>query len=177
MSQCPRVTSIRSLPSPHLHLFSSFWRLTAVRPCEIVEVSTSLCPHAGYPDLFLTMSYHPIGNPKGSNAQVNDIELSTRYEAGAFNYAPPSGPPPDHDAKHVDTKDAFRTNEPPVGSWPVHSQRVATVTSLRALLMVFDAVLASTPIMFVGKSCQSELQDWVLFTYSTHWLQLHCEVF
>lgn len=98
------------------------------------------------------MSYRPIDESIGPNARVNGFELNTRYEGAAYNYAPPSGPPPDRDTKDVDSKGAFRSHEAPLGGWPVHSQRVAALTPLRALLMVFDAVLASTPIMFVGQS-------------------------
>lgn len=37
-----------------------------------------------------------------------------------------------------------------MSSWPVHSQRAAALTPLRMSLMIFDAILASTPIMFVA---------------------------
>jgi hypothetical protein len=97
------------------------------------------------------MAYRPIDNPKGPNAQVDNIELNTRYDAGAYNYTPPSGTPPDRDTKDVDSKTSFRSSEAPVRSWPIESRRVSTVTPLRAMLLFFDGVLASMPIIFIGK--------------------------
>jgi hypothetical protein len=97
------------------------------------------------------MAYRPIDNPKNAHTNVDNIELNTRYDAGSYGYAPPADLPPDDDAKVGDAKGAFRSNEAPGGGWPVHSQRAAALTPLRAGLMVFDAILASTPIMFVGE--------------------------
>ncbi|CAO2655975.1 Nn.00g047780.m01.CDS01 [Neocucurbitaria sp. VM-36] len=97
--------------------------------------------------------YRPIGDPNHTNSQsapLDNIELNTRYDAGTYNYAPPTGTPPDRDIKDVDSKAAFRSGEVPVSSWPVHSQRAAALTPLRISLMIFDAILASTPIMFVA---------------------------
>ncbi|KAF2790314.1 hypothetical protein K505DRAFT_251467 [Melanomma pulvis-pyrius CBS 109.77] len=68
-----------------------------------------------------------------------------------FSYAPPAGPPPSSDYKSRDSKAFFDgKNEPPVRHWPIHSQHVATVTPLRGFIIVFDALLASTPIMFIA---------------------------
>src|SRR4051794_28699528 len=99
------------------------------------------------------MAYRRIDNPQP--AHLDNIELNTRYEGGSYGYAPPTGTPPDRDSKHVDIKGAFRSNEAPGSSWPVHSQRAAALTPLRMSLMIFDAILASTPIMFLGKRGQT----------------------
>ncbi|KAF1845493.1 uncharacterized protein K460DRAFT_283257 [Cucurbitaria berberidis CBS 394.84] len=99
------------------------------------------------------MAYIQIGNPNNSSSQsipLDNIELNTRYGARTDNYAPPSGTPPDRDTKNVDSKTAFRSSEAPVNSWPFHSQRAAALTPSRMSLMVFDAILASSPIMFVA---------------------------
>jgi hypothetical protein len=108
------------------------------------------------------MAYQPVGNAgiRGLQpAHLDNIELDTRYDSGAHNakYTPPPGHPSDGDSKfdEDDKKPLFRSTSKAAGahgsSWPVKAQRVATVTPLRAGLMVFDAVLASTPLMFVGK--------------------------
>jgi hypothetical protein len=110
------------------------------------------------------MAYQPVGGNPGIRglqpAHLDNIELDTRYDPAAYNntqYAPPSGLPPDSDSKfdEDDKKPLFRANtktlQAPGNNWPVAAQRVATLTPLRAGLMVFDAVLASTPLMFVGK--------------------------
>jgi hypothetical protein len=108
------------------------------------------------------MAYQPVGNAgiRGLQpAHLDNIELDTRYDSGAYNakYTPPPGHPSDGDSKfdEDDKKPLFRSaakaTEAPRSNWPVEAQRVATVTPLRAGLMVFDAVLASTPLMFVGK--------------------------
>jgi hypothetical protein len=107
------------------------------------------------------MAYQPVGNPgiRGLQpAHLDNIELDTRYDPAAYNtkYASPPGHPLDEDSKfdEDDKKPLFRATskaaQAPGSNWPVEAQRVATVTPLRAGLMVFDAVLASTPLMFVG---------------------------
>jgi hypothetical protein len=106
------------------------------------------------------MAYQHIGDDHVRGLQpahLDNIELETRYDPGAYKFAPPPGHPPDSDSKlgDDDRKPLFRAASkatlPPGHSWPVQSQRVAALTPLRAGLMVFDAVLASTPIMFVGE--------------------------
>lgn len=105
------------------------------------------------------MAYRAIGNP--DPAHLDNIELNTRYDAGSYNYAPPPGTPPDRDKKRdVDTKGLLsQSSQPPVNSWPVHSRRAAAMTPMRFSLLVFDVVLASTPIMFLGQLLGSRIQD------------------
>jgi hypothetical protein len=107
------------------------------------------------------MSYQPVGHNHVRGLQpahLDDIEMDTRYDPGAYKYAPPPGHPPDSDSKlgDDDKKPLFRPASkatiPPGSNWPVQSQQVAALTPLRAGLMVFDAILASTPIMFIGES-------------------------
>jgi hypothetical protein len=109
------------------------------------------------------MAYRPVGEHNLQPAHFDNIELNTDYDPGVYNYAPPPGKPPSHtpdgDSKQDDdTKPFFRATSqpapPPGANWPIQSQQVATVTPLRALLMVFDGVLASMPIMFVGEFIQ-----------------------
>ncbi|KAF2830870.1 hypothetical protein CC86DRAFT_168342 [Ophiobolus disseminans] len=113
------------------------------------------------------MAYRHIGDPNVrplQPAHLENIELETRYDPGAYNHVPPPGHPPsgyspsrgvDNDSKNDDDRKPFfhsasKSSQPHGSSWPVQSQRVAGVTPLRAGLMVFDAILASTPIMFVA---------------------------
>lgn len=111
------------------------------------------------------MAYQPVHDPGAQNVQpahLDNIEMDTRYDPGADKYARPLGHPPSHmtdgESKHDDSDDKkpfFRSTSratiPPGSNWPVQAQQVATVTPLRAFLMFFDGVLASTPIMFVGE--------------------------
>jgi hypothetical protein len=110
------------------------------------------------------MAYQPVRGPHIQGftpAHLDNIELDTRYDPGTYKYAPPPGHPPsqisNQDSKVDDDKKPFfrsasKSSQPPGSNWPVQSQQVATVTLLRAGLMIFDAILASTPIMFVGES-------------------------
>jgi hypothetical protein len=113
------------------------------------------------------MAYRQVGGSDARNfqpAHLDNIELNTHYDSGAYNYAPPAGKPPSQatggDSKHDDDAKPFfqpttQPMPPPGSNWPVQSQRVATVTPLRAFLLFFDGLLASVPIMFVGKLSQS----------------------
>lgn len=87
--------------------------------------------------------------------QMENIEMagySSGYASQPTNiYSPPAGPLPGSDRKDRDSKAYFASDQPPVKHWPVHSQRVSKITPLRAFIIFFDAVLASTPIMFIGK--------------------------
>lgn len=105
------------------------------------------------------MAYQPIVRP----ANLDNIELETRYDPAAYNdnYAPPPGHPPSQSDSRIDddrkplVSSTTKSSQQPVGNnWPVAAQMVAAMTPLRAGLMVFDAVLASMPIMFVGKFSQ-----------------------
>lgn len=110
------------------------------------------------------MAYRPINDPWNSKStQSDNIELSTRYDAGSHNYQPPIGPPPDRDSKDGKSKDVMLIDQTPQGGWPVQSQRAAALTPLRAGLMLFDAILASTPIMFVGMCNQNTVTCTALY--------------
>ena len=43
-------------------------------------------------------------------------------------------------------------NEPPVRNWPTESKHIWSLTPLRGFLIMFDVILASSPIMFIGKA-------------------------
>jgi hypothetical protein len=110
------------------------------------------------------MAYQPVHDPMRGPppAHFDNIEMDTRYDPGADKYAPPPGRSPSHmtdgDSKFEDLGDYknpfFRSTSQATqpSAWPGQAQHVATVTPLRAFLMFFDGVLASTPIMFVGES-------------------------
>ncbi|KAJ4371591.1 hypothetical protein N0V83_004810 [Neocucurbitaria cava] len=82
------------------------------------------------------MAYRPIGDPKHAtaNAQsvpMDNIELNTRYDAGTYSYAPPSGSPPppqeDRDMKdggERDSKAAFRSSEVPASTLALTAARL-----------------------------------------------------
>lgn len=118
------------------------------------------------------MAYQPVQDPDIrpiQPAHFGTIELDTRYDpayAPAHGRSPSISRSPDGEWKGEDMGDKnpfFRRSRstswsttwplpPPPGVRPsVQAQQVATLTPLRAGLMVFDAVLASTPIMFVGE--------------------------
>jgi hypothetical protein len=115
------------------------------------------------------MAYQPVHDSTIEAIQPahsSNIELDTHYDPGSHRYAPPSGRSPSHntdgDSKQddIDVKNPFFrrstswTTRPPGSNRPLQAQQVATVTPLRAGLMIFDAILASTPIMFVGEFVQ-----------------------
>jgi hypothetical protein len=111
------------------------------------------------------MAYQPVHDPTPRTMQpahFGDIELETRYDPGSHLYTPPLGRSPSHnteaDSKFDDYGDGkpflrspSETTLPSGNNRPIPAQQVATVTPLRAGLMFFDALLASTPIMFVGE--------------------------
>lgn len=101
------------------------------------------------------MAYEPIGLVEGPHVSThNNIELGTRYEAGSYGNTLSLDDPLDRDSRDgaQDTKGAFRSRATLVERWPSHPQRVAIMTPLRVFLVVFDAILASVPIMFISRS-------------------------
>jgi hypothetical protein len=101
------------------------------------------------------MAYEPVSPyAKGPNISVeDDAAMSTRYDAGLYSSNP-------DDSRDRDTEDGAedvkRTSHGMQRQmWPSHAQRVAVMTPLKVLIMVFDVILASTPIMFLGESHQS----------------------
>lgn len=99
------------------------------------------------------MAYEPVGhNIKGPRVSVEDA-LSIQYDAGSYSNSLDDSR--DHDGEDgvKDNKDT--SHETRVQKWPSRSQKVATITPLKVLIMVFDVVLASTPIMFLGEYHQS----------------------
>jgi hypothetical protein len=98
-----------------------------------------------------SLRYQPL-EPTYHNAQgqrYHNIEMN--QQPSQFSYQPSS---PNLDQKGSDSKAYFQNdnNEPPARHWPMQSQHVATITPLRGIVIVFDAILASTPIMFIGMS-------------------------
>jgi hypothetical protein len=115
---------------------------------------------------YCIMAYQPKNVRPLQPAHLDNIELETRYDPAAYSYAPPAGHPPSQSDSKIDddNKPFFRSGlntsqQRPIIKWPVTAQRAAALTPLRAGLMVFDAVLASTPIMFIGEFTQSYAVD------------------
>ncbi|KAF2036780.1 hypothetical protein EK21DRAFT_95989 [Setomelanomma holmii] len=118
------------------------------------------------------MAYQPVGGnniPGFQPAHLDNIELETRYDPGAYKYTPPPGHPLSHisntDSKvDDDKKPLFRStsksNQPRENKWPLQAQQVNTLTPLRVGLMIFDAILASMPIMFVARIDGQAVSDY-----------------
>ena len=101
------------------------------------------------------MAYESVNNPRGPYLPLDeDFELSTRYDVGSHdNILPATGAPGRNDKDRVeDTKIPFGSKELPLGQWPANPECVAIITPWKALVMVFDILLASTPIMFISKN-------------------------
>ncbi|KAA8626117.1 hypothetical protein PtrV1_01797 [Pyrenophora tritici-repentis] len=85
-------------------------------------------------------------------SEKEDIELSTQYNSGSHRNIPLPIDAQDREDKDraQDTKNTLLSNEVPIGRWPSNSERMAKVTLRKALVVVFDTLLASTPIMFIA---------------------------
>lgn len=101
------------------------------------------------------MAYTPL-NPsiRINNVQsesLENVELQER-SAQSHQYAPPASSLPitHSNSTYGDTKTIYESYQPPVRHWPLESQQVARLTPLRFFIIVFDTILASTPIMFIG---------------------------
>ena len=101
------------------------------------------------------MAYESVNNPRGPYLPLDeDFELNTRYDAGSHdNTLPATDTSGRNDKDRVeDAKIPFVSKGLPLGQWPANPGCVAIMTPWKALVMVFDALLASTPIMFIGRS-------------------------
>ncbi|EDU40900.1 predicted protein [Pyrenophora tritici-repentis Pt-1C-BFP] len=99
------------------------------------------------------MAYGPVPNLNGPYVRLEeDIELSTQYNSGSHRNIPLPIDAQDREDKDraQDTKNTLLSNEVPIGRWPSNSERMAKVTLRKALVVVFDTLLASTPIMFIA---------------------------
>ncbi|EFQ86230.1 hypothetical protein PTNB73_04601 [Pyrenophora teres f. teres] len=99
------------------------------------------------------MAYEPVQNRKGPYVRLEeDIELSMQYNSGSYRNTPLPNNTQDRDGKArvEDTREGFLSNEVPLGQWPSNSERMTTVTLWKALVILFDVILASTPIMFIA---------------------------
>lgn len=89
------------------------------------------------------MSYAPLGKGRTS-PHAENIELVTKHDGQtAYSYAP-------HDGTYDDSKAYFPPGKIKVDNWPVQSQQVAALTPLRATILAFDFMLASSPLIFIG---------------------------
>ena len=78
------------------------------------------------------------------NQHSNYIELNHYPNVSSYE--------PQHIPQHADAdnKNPNVGQPPPAQHWPARSQRVWALTPLRAWILFFDVILASTPIMFIG---------------------------
>lgn len=98
------------------------------------------------------MDYTKLKDPHVTVHGFRDVSPeSTGSRIPLDHYPPPAGPPPlqENAGFHKKNESPFENDVPPVKNWP-QSQNVATLTPLRIFIVVFDAILASTPIMFIG---------------------------
>ena len=104
-------------------------------------------------------NYSPLDD-KSYNAHPSGsfgIELSEQHARPAQTYSPPSplasplDPPLDYDKQlNNDSKTNLQPQPSPGRNWQLQSQQVARITPLRAAIIILDAIIASTPIMFIG---------------------------
>ncbi|KAL6158485.1 hypothetical protein ACJBU6_02597 [Exserohilum turcicum] len=100
------------------------------------------------------MAYDPVGqNPDRRSSVTDGFEPSTRYDAGSYSSGPPGTASLDgssaEDGGAKGSKDAVQTTEIIKGDWPLQSKQLATMTVWGVIVLIFDVILASTPIMFV----------------------------
>ena len=97
------------------------------------------------------MSYLPLGDGR-KHPHVENIELTATNDGQSrYNdYRAPPGLPPDGGTKYSNYNASFAPDKPAVNDWPVNSQQVAALTPLRGSILVFDILLASTPLLFIG---------------------------
>ena len=103
------------------------------------------------------MAYDPVGqNPDRRSSVTDGFAPSTRYDAGSYSSGPPGTASLDgssaEDGGAKGSKDAVQTTEIIKGDWPLQSKQLATMTVWGVIVLIFDVILASTPIMFVGRS-------------------------
>jgi hypothetical protein len=92
------------------------------------------------------MAYQPVANDHVHQPiQLDNIEPDTRHSSGTDEHAQ------DSDSKLGQDDKKSEPALPSGRKWPVQSQRVAVLTPFRVGMMVFDTILASTPIMFIGE--------------------------
>lgn len=94
------------------------------------------------------MSYAPLGGGRTS-PHAETIELVTKHEGQpAYSHVPSQHPP--NDGMYRGPKAFSPPEKMAIADWPVQSQQVATMTPLRATILAFDFLLASSPLIFIG---------------------------
>jgi len=73
-----------------------------------------------------------------------DGGLNTQYDSGAYNTAP-------HVPQDSDTEYSVDNTKGVSQKWPSDLRKVGRITPLKALVLIFDVILASSPIMFLGE--------------------------
>ncbi len=96
------------------------------------------------------MSYNKLNNAE--RARLESIELTTKYGETSYKDAPRPESSLDHNMKTTDSKKVARLRVGAGFSLPVEPRRPAAFTPIKTLVFVFDFILASMPIMFIGKA-------------------------
>ncbi|EUC45065.1 hypothetical protein COCMIDRAFT_96576 [Bipolaris oryzae ATCC 44560] len=99
------------------------------------------------------MAYEPVGRTDGSRTSIgDDLETRMQYDAGSYS-SDPSATGPVHRGvgdQAKGAKGATWSSESISEQWPLQSQKLAPMTPWHGFIMVFDLILASTPIMFIS---------------------------
>lgn len=100
------------------------------------------------------MAYEPVGRTDGSRISISDdLETRMQYDAGSYS-SDPSATGSVHCGvgdRAKNAKGATWSSESISEQWPLQSQKLAPMTPWRGFIMIFDVILASTPIMFIGR--------------------------
>ncbi|XPS92069.1 hypothetical protein M3J09_001475 [Ascochyta lentis] len=94
------------------------------------------------------MSYVPLGDGR-TKPYVETIELTTKHNGQpTYSYVPPSRLPEGEIDNYNNFQEHILSGKPSIDNWPVKSQQVAILTPLRGSILVFDILLASSPLLF-----------------------------
>jgi hypothetical protein len=113
-----------------------------------------------YPSCLRIMAYQLVQDAIPQPDRTNDVDQEERSDNDASGCLS-STIQPSHESLGYDNhqKSFVRSTSPSaisiISGWPIEPRRVATSTPGRVCLVVFDTVLASTPIMFLGESTLS----------------------
>jgi hypothetical protein len=92
------------------------------------------------------MAYQPVANDHVHQPiQLDNIDPNTRHSSGTSEHAQ------DNDSELGQDDKKSEPALSPGRKWPVEPQQVVVLTPSRVGMMVFDTILASTPIMFIGE--------------------------
>ncbi|KAF1997392.1 hypothetical protein P154DRAFT_471134, partial [Amniculicola lignicola CBS 123094] len=96
------------------------------------------------------MGYAPlnVGVRNADGFELQNTQYSHDYQQ--HNYAPPVGSPPPSDFKAGGPRALSAEHQSLIKNWPTHAEPVARLTPWRMMIMFFDAIFASLPVMFIA---------------------------